>query len=144
MSIDIDAMERLANAGVTHLSEVKALIAEVRALRERIAALPEKMAIPADGDGFTWSAQRSEWLHVAPGCETLAMLNMLREFDAVKADANRYRRLKSFAHPSYNVMAVPNMTEAAPLLTVYVGTWEAMDEVLDGIVTVNTVNIREA
>ncbi|HVM91378.1 MAG TPA: hypothetical protein VMT67_01130 [Terriglobales bacterium] len=33
--IDIDAMERMANAGVTHLSEVKALIAEVRALRDR-------------------------------------------------------------------------------------------------------------
>ena len=32
--MDLDAMERLANAGVTRLSEVKALIAEVRALRE--------------------------------------------------------------------------------------------------------------
>jgi hypothetical protein len=37
--IDIDAMERLANAGVTHLSEVKALIAEVRALREALGSI---------------------------------------------------------------------------------------------------------
>ena len=37
--MDLDAMERLANAGVTRLSEVKALIAEVRALRERDISL---------------------------------------------------------------------------------------------------------
>jgi hypothetical protein len=46
MSIDIDAMERLANAGVTRLSEVKALIAEARALREIQAANVEiKLAL---------------------------------------------------------------------------------------------------
>jgi FtsZ-binding cell division protein ZapB len=38
--MDLDAMERLANAGVTHLSDVKALLAEVRALRERLEIDP--------------------------------------------------------------------------------------------------------
>jgi hypothetical protein len=35
--IDIEELERLANAGVSHMADVKALIAEVRALRETLS-----------------------------------------------------------------------------------------------------------
>lgn len=69
------------------------------------------------------------------------------ERDIHTADAQRYRRLKSFADPSYNVRTVSNAHSASlakeEFLTVHAGTWDAMDAVLDGIVTVNTVNIRE-
>lgn len=70
-----------------------------------------------------------------------------QEVAGLRADAERYRRLKTFAHPSYNVKAISNAHSASlakeEFLTVYAGSWEAMDAVLDGVVTVNTVNIKE-
>lgn len=62
-------------------------------------------------------------------------------------DAERYRRLKTFAHPSYNMNATVNAgitsLSKKQLITVDAGSWEAMDAVLDGVVTVNTVNIKD-
>lgn len=72
---------------------------------------------------------------------------LAQECEALREDAERYRRLKTFAHPSYNVKTIANIDTPSlskdAFLTVNAGTWEAMDAVLDGVVTVNTVNIKE-
>jgi hypothetical protein len=69
------------------------------------------------------------------------------EVEGWKRDALRYRRLKTFAHPSYNMKQMPNWESPSlskeEFLTIHAGSWEAMDAVLDGVLTVNTVNIME-
>lgn len=75
------------------------------------------------------------------------ILALIAEVRALRIDADRYRRLKTFAHPSYNVKVVSNahITSLAKeeIMTVHAFSWAAMDAVLDGAVTVNTVNIKE-
>lgn len=76
-----------------------------------------------------------------------SVLALISEVRALREDASRYRRLKTFADPSYNVRAISNAGVASlskeEFLTVHAGSWEAMDSVLDGVVMVNTVNIKE-
>lgn len=75
---------------------------------------------------------------------TISMLNDL--VDRMQPDAQRYRRLRSFAHPSYNMLHVSGADSASTreerFITVHCGTWEGMDATLDGILTVNTVSVE--
>ncbi len=56
----------------------------------------------------------------------------------VEVDGERYRRLRSFAHPSYNIKTVANSDSASlskeVLITVHAGSWEAMDATLDAAI----------
>ncbi|MBB3004387.1 hypothetical protein FHX57_006769 [Paraburkholderia tropica] len=130
------------------------LIAEVRRLREttRLQANAARTGMDAAKRAATILYAEADKARAESSPDVLAseraMNAMLTEENEVlRIDADRYRRLKSFADPSYNIRTMSNAHSASlakeEFLTVHAGSWEAMDAVLDGVVTVNTVNIKE-
>lgn len=145
--IDIDELERITKAGDRYghvtLGRVLELIAEVRRLREEVQLLTATQAACDNGSCEHDGCQQSDLTGYR---ETAA--KWVTEYLASKRDASRYQRLKSFAHPSYNMAVIINELSASlskrEFLTVHAGTWDAMDAVLDGIVVINTVNVKES
>jgi hypothetical protein len=101
------------------------LRAEVTRLRERLEIDPRH--------GYDGIYSRDETIRLQD-----ERIDALRwENEALWKDAYHYRRLKTFAHPSYNV------AQGEKILTVRFHSWSEFDAMLDGVVVVNTVNVRE-
>jgi hypothetical protein len=105
---------------------------------DHLEACAKQVTLPMDRlDASIWSKTFSP----------ATILALTAEVRRLRVDAQRYRRLRSFAHPSYNVQVTVNEHSSSlakrEFLTVRAGTWESMDAVLDGVVIVNAVNIEE-
>lgn len=82
--------------GAKAVDALRDLVSQVENLQAKI---PKDS--PVSGDGFIWNGEK--WIPVAPGMETYALLNILKDLDSLKANSERYRWERE--HPAWETEA---------------------------------------